>query len=70
MVGILTLALLGLPAYIIHITGGLLTVSRILHAVGLAGSGRFSIGRALGTLGTLLTYLGVAGGLIVHAFFN
>lgn len=70
MVGILLLGLLNLPAYAIHITGGLLTVSRILHAVGLAGSGGFSIGRALGTLGTLLTYLAVAGGLIIHAFVN
>lgn len=69
LVGIVVLALLGLPAYVIHATGGLLTISRILHAVGLASSGGFSIGRALGTLGTLLTYLAVAGALIIHAVY-
>jgi len=70
MVGILLLGLLDLPVYVVHVTGGLLVVSRILHALGLAGAGGFYLGRALGTLGTLLTYLAVAGGLIVHAFVN
>ena len=29
---------------------------------------RFSIGRLAGTIGTMLTYLAVAGALLVHAF--
>ena len=43
-------------------------VSRVLHAFGLAASGGFSIGRAVGTLGTLLVFLAIAGALLVHAF--
>jgi uncharacterized protein len=68
MVGIGALALLGMPAWYIHAVGFVLLVSRIAHAIGLAGSGGFSLGRFLGTLGTLLTYLAIAGPLLVHAF--
>jgi uncharacterized membrane protein YecN with MAPEG domain len=68
MAGIAGLALLGLPAWYIHMCGLVLLVSRILHATGLAGSGGFSIGRLVGTLGTMLVYLAVAGALLVHAF--
>lgn len=68
MAGIAGLALLGLPAWYIHMCGLVLLASRILHATGLAGSGGFSIGRLVGTLGTMLVYLAVAGALLVHAF--
>jgi uncharacterized membrane protein YecN with MAPEG domain len=68
MAGIAGLALLGLPAWYIHMCGLVLLVSRILHASGLAGSSGFSIGRLVGTLGTMLVYLAVAGALLVHAF--
>jgi uncharacterized membrane protein YecN with MAPEG domain len=68
MIGIAALAALGMSAWYIHLAGLVLLVSRIAHAVGLAGSSGFSIGRLVGTLGTLLVYLGVAGPLIVHAF--
>lgn len=68
MVGIAGLALLGLPAWYIHMCGLVLLVSRLLHATGLAGSSGFSIGRLAGTIGTMLTYLAVAGALLVHAF--
>ena len=68
MAGILGLALLGMPAWYIHMTGLVLLVSRILHATGLAGSGGFSFGRLAGTIGTMLVYLAVAGALLVHAF--
>ncbi len=68
MVGIGALAALGMPAWYIHAAGLVLLVSRILHAVGLAGSSGFSLGRAIGTLGTMLAYLAVAGALLVHAF--
>ncbi len=68
MVGIAGLALLAMPAWYIHMAGLTLLVSRILHATGLAGSGGFSLGRMVGTLGTLLVYLAVAGALLVHAF--
>jgi hypothetical protein len=68
MAGLLGIALLGMPAWYIHVCGGVLVLARLAHAMGLAGSGGFSIGRAAGTLGTLLTYLAIAGALIVHAF--
>lgn len=68
MVGIGALAMLGMPAWYIHMAGLVLLVSRILHATGLASSSGFSIGRAAGTMGTLLVYLAVAGALLVHAF--
>lgn len=67
-VGIIGLALLNMPAWYIHMVGAVLVVSRILHATGLASSGGFSLGRLVGTLGTMLVYLAVAGALVVHAF--
>lgn len=68
MVGLLGLALLGMPAWYVHLCGGVLVAARLAHAFGLAGSAGFSIGRLIGTLGTLLTYLAIASALIVHAF--
>lgn len=68
MAGILALGLLGLPAWYIHMSGLVLLLARILHAVGLARSSGFSIGRLAGTLGTLLVFLAVAGALLVHSF--
>ena len=70
MAGILGLALLGMPAWYIHAVGLTLVVSRLLHATGLASSSgsSFSLGRLIGTLGTMIVYLAVAGALLVHAF--
>ncbi len=68
MIGIAGLAALGMPAWYIHLAGLVLLVSRIGHAVGLSGSGGFSLGRSLGTLGTIIVYIAVAGALVFHAF--
>jgi len=68
MVGIVALAMLGMPAWYIHMAGVVLLLSRIAHAFGLASSSGFSPGRLIGTFGTLLVYLAVAGALLVHAF--
>lgn len=67
MVGILALALLNLPAWYIHACGGVLFVSRVLHAWGLSTSSGFSPGRLIGTLGSVLVAIFIAGALIVHA---
>jgi uncharacterized protein len=67
-VGLVVLALLSMPVWYLHMTGAVLVVARIAHATGLASSAGFSPGRAVGTLGTLLVYLAVAGALVVHAF--
>ncbi len=68
MIGIAALAALGMSAWYIHLVGFVLLAARIAHAVGLSGSSGFSLGRAAGTVGTLLVYLAVAGALIFHAF--
>jgi uncharacterized protein len=68
MVGIAALAMLGMPAWYIHAAGLALVVSRAAHATGLAGSGGFSWGRVIGTLGTYVVAIAVAGALLVHAF--
>jgi len=70
MVGLAGLAMLGMPAWYIHMCGLVLLVSRILHATGLASSGGVSVGRLVGTLGTLLAFLAIAGALLVHAFIS
>lgn len=67
--GLLALALVGIPALYIHILGAALFVSRLLHALGLAGLGGFGFGRMAGTLGTLLVFLAMGAMLIVHAFY-
>jgi len=67
-VGIAGLALLSMPAWYIHIVGATLVVARILHAVGLASTGGFSLGRLVGTIGTMLAYIAIGGALLVHAF--
>ena len=68
MAGIAGLALIGLPAWYIHMCGLVLFLSRVLHATGLASSNGVSFGRLAGTLGTMLVYLAIAGALLVHAF--
>jgi uncharacterized membrane protein YecN with MAPEG domain len=68
MAGIVALALLGMPAWYIHAAGLTLFVARAAHAFGLAGSGEFSWGRLIGTLGTFVVALAVAGACLVHAF--
>jgi len=67
MVGILALALLNLPAWYVHACGGVLFVARVLHAWGLSTSSGFSLGRLVGTLGSILVTIVIAGALIVHA---
>jgi uncharacterized membrane protein YecN with MAPEG domain len=67
MVGILALALLNMPAWYVHVCGGVLFVSRVLHAWGLSTSSGFSLGRLVGTIGTILVTIFIAGALIVHA---
>lgn len=68
MAGILGLALLGMPVWYIHAVGLALVVSRVLHAIGLASSSGFSLGRIVGAVGTMIVYFAVAGALLVHAF--
>jgi uncharacterized membrane protein YecN with MAPEG domain len=68
MVGIGALAALGMSAWYIHMVGLGLLVARIMHATGLARSNGITIGRLVGTIGTMLAYLAIAAPLLVHAF--
>jgi uncharacterized membrane protein YecN with MAPEG domain len=68
MVGLLALAVLGMPAWYIHAVGAGLVAVRLAHAFGLATQkpGKTSTGRLIGALGTVLTFLAIAGALVVH----
>jgi uncharacterized protein len=46
------------------VVGGLLTVGRFLHAIGLSGTSGVSFGRAVGTLATGFALIGAAGLLL------
>jgi uncharacterized protein len=70
MAGIVALGALQMPAWYIHMCGLVLLVSRLLHASGLASSSGISFGRLAGTIGTMLTFLAIAGALLVHAFIG
>jgi uncharacterized membrane protein YecN with MAPEG domain len=65
LVGILGLALLNpaAPVWLIHASGILLTLGRIIHGVGLNLSA-VNLGRTLGVALTWLAYLLIGGGLI------
>lgn len=67
LLGLLGLATLSAPTLLLHILGGGLTVSRLLHALGLGSRGGISVGRLLGTIGSLLCLLGTAGSCIYFA---
>lgn len=68
LLGLVMLALIAAPLWIIHASGGVLLVSRMMHAFGLGRTGGISISRVGGTLGTVLATLTVAVGCLYFAF--
>ena len=68
LVGLVLLALLepAAPNWLLHTGGIFLTVGRIFHGVGL-NLGARNIGRMMGTILTLASYLIIGGGLIYAA---
>lgn len=58
LLGLLILAILDAHPIAIHIFGASFFIGRVLHAMGM--SGRFKPGRAIGTLATVLVYVGQA----------
>jgi uncharacterized membrane protein YecN with MAPEG domain len=68
LLGLIMLALIAAPLWLIHASGGVLLVSRMMHAFGLGRTGGISIGRVGGTLGTVIATLAVAIGCIYFAF--
>lgn len=67
LIGLVTLALVSAPILLIHAAGGVLLISRILHAFGLGKSSGTTFGRAVGTLGSMIAMTVVAGGCIYFA---
>lgn len=66
LLGLVGLAMLGAHPIALHIFGAAFFIGRILHAMGMAGS--FGQGRLVGTLLTLLTFLGQAAYLLFLIF--
>ena len=58
LLGLVALAFLGAHPIALHIFGTAFFIGRILHAIGM--SGKFIMGRLVGTLTTLLVYFGQA----------
>ena len=64
LLGLIGLAALSAPPLLLHVLGGTLTGARVLHATGLGSKGGFSVGRVLGTIGSVLCLLVTAGACI------
>jgi uncharacterized membrane protein YecN with MAPEG domain len=58
LIGLFALASLSAAPLLLHIFGAAFTLGRIIHAIGMAG--KISNGRLIGTLTTILSYLGMA----------
>jgi len=67
LIGLVLAAHMDAPVLAIHILGVALTLGRALHGVGLSGSSGLSLGRQIGMILTILTYLLLIIGLIGHA---
>ena len=67
LLGVLALAHLSAPVMLIHLLGGGFFVFRVLHALGLGGAPGFAIGRAIGTIGTLLVLIATTIGCLYYA---
>jgi uncharacterized membrane protein YecN with MAPEG domain len=67
LAALVVLALVNVPAGLIHALGLTFTVGRIAHAVGISRSGGASLPRTIGVLATWLVYLIAAVVLLVYA---
>ena len=63
------LTLLGLPAYALHIVGGLLFAGRLIHALSLSDQ-KPTPGRVIGMVLTFLALILAGAMLVVHAFVS
>jgi len=67
MVGIAVLAMVNAPPLAVHLTGFLLFVGRVTHAIGLSRSGGTSFARAIGITMTWLAYVFASVALLFNA---
>jgi uncharacterized protein len=68
LIGLLLLELGGMQAWVLHLLGAVLIVSRVLHAIGVSSRSGVSFGRFWGMLGTWLVLLAMAVLLLLQAF--
>ncbi len=66
LLGLIGLAMLGAHPIALHIFGAAFFIGRVLHAMGMAGA--FSQGRLVGTLLTLITFIGQALYILILIF--
>lgn len=66
LLGLIGLAMLSAHPIALHIFGAAFFIGRVLHAMGMAGS--FGQGRLVGTMLTLLTFIGQAAYLLFLIF--
>lgn len=76
LIGLLAIAMASNPKsfvytpYLLHGFGGAFTLGRIIHAYGMSERGAKSKGRFIGTLLTLLSYVGMAVTLLILIVMN
>lgn len=68
LIGLIALAMLSASSIALHIFGAAFTFGRVAHAHGMAGKDANGIGRGIGALLTLLTFVGMAGYLLYLVF--
>jgi uncharacterized membrane protein YecN with MAPEG domain len=67
MAALAVLALVQAPPLVLHITGGVLFLGRVAHAIGLSLTGGPSIGRILGMVATWLAFIFAGVALLFYA---
>ena len=70
LIGLVMMALISAPLWLLHALGALLTIARAFHGWGLSVNSGISLGRMVGTLATIAVYLVMALGLIGLAIFT
>ena len=60
LIGLFALAMMGAPGIVLHIFGAGFLIGRILHAQGMDTKGALGKGRPIGSVLTLLTFIGQA----------
>lgn len=68
LIGLLALAMLNAPPFLLHIFGAAFLIGRLLHAHGMAQEQANGRGRGLGAILTLLTYIGTAVSILYLIF--
>ena len=68
LIGLIALAGLGAASIALHIFGAAFTFGRVAHAHGMAAKNGEGVGRVIGAMLTLLTFVGIAGYLLYLIF--